>query len=79
MGRFLDSFMDSNRWKHFFCAIPLGFLFTFLFAAGAGFGMEFKDSQWGGQFDWVDFLFTCLGGLVGQGLQLFVIYLFLNY
>ena len=66
---------ESNRTKHFLYAIPLGLVFTFLCALGVAGGMEFKDKQWGGQWDWLDFLATCLGGLVGQALQGLIIYL----
>ena len=68
-------FTESNRWKHFLFAIPSAFLLTFLFALGLGVGMEFKDKQWGGKWDWLDLLATALGGLVGQALQIGFIYL----
>ena len=66
----MNWFMDSNRWKHFVLAIPCGALFTILFVAGIATGMEFKDRQWGGKYDWLDWLATILGGLVGQAIQL---------
>lgn len=67
--------LESNREKHFLYAIPSAFLLTVLFAAGLAVGMEFKDRQWGGRFDWLDLLATVLGGLVGQALQLLVLWL----
>lgn len=67
-------FTESNRWKHFVCAIPAAFLLTFLFAFGLGCGMEFKDWRFGqGRWDWLDLLATILGGLTGQALQCLVI------
>ena len=33
---------------------------------GLAFGMEFKDKQYGGKFDWVDLFATLLGGLLGS-------------
>ena len=74
----IDHFVKSNRWKHFIYAIPAGFLLTFLFALGLGVGMEFKDRQWGGKWDWVDLFFTALGGLVGQALQILLIWLIMK-
>lgn len=57
---------QSNRHKHFLYAIPCGFIFTILFAAGLAAGMEFKDKQYGGKWDWIDFTATILGGLIGN-------------
>lgn len=65
----------SNRQKHFLYAIPVAFLFTFLFGAGLAFGMEFKDKEYGNVFDWLDILATLLGSLVGQILQILLILL----
>lgn len=67
-------FLESNRPKHFIYAIPSAFLLTILFAAGLAVGMEFKDKQYGGKWDWLDLIATLLGGLVGQILQALVIY-----
>lgn len=67
--------LKSNRPKHFIYAIPSAFLLTILFAAGLAVGMEFKDKQYGGKWDWLDLIATLLGGLVGQILQALVIYL----
>lgn len=69
--------LESNREKHFLYAIPAAFLGTILFAAGLAFGMEFKDRQWGGKWDWLDLLATVLGGLVGQVLQALLLWLIL--
>lgn len=69
---------ESNRLKHFGYAVPSAFLLTFLFAAGLAVGMEFKDKAHGGQWDWLDLLATLLGGLVGQSLQVLVIYLIIG-
>jgi hypothetical protein len=40
---FLSSFLESNRWKHFLYAIPIGLFLTILCAIGVAAGMEFKD------------------------------------
>lgn len=74
---FWSDFKESNRWKHFVLAVPLAFAFTILCVLGCAGGMEFKDQAYGGKWDWKDFGFTLLGGLVGQLLQILVIYLIL--
>jgi hypothetical protein len=37
--------------------------------------MEFKDKQWGGKWDWIDWTMTMLGSFIGQLIQLLIIYL----
>lgn len=66
---------ESNRWKHFLYAIPCGLVFTILFVLGLAAGMEFKDKQYGNHWDWLDFLATVLGGLIGQAIQVGIILL----
>ena len=66
---------ESNRGKHFLYAIPCAAIATLLFVLGLSFGMEFKDARSGGEWDWKDIAATILGGVVGQFLQLAVIYL----
>lgn len=61
---------ESNRLLHFKYAILPGFLLTILFVAGLAVGMEFKDKQTGGKFDYLDILATLLGGMIGQILQI---------
>lgn len=67
-------FSDETRWQHFFYAIPIGAVLTILCVLGVATGMEFKDKQWGGFWDWKDWLCTMLGGLVGQAVQIIIIY-----
>lgn len=66
-------FTESNRWKHFVFAIPIGLVFTILCVLGVASGMEFKDKQWGGKWDWIDWIATILGGVIGQGIQIGII------
>lgn len=61
-------FLESNRWKHFLYAIPAGAI-NFWLAIGLALGMEFKDAQRGGKFDWVDATCTAVGGFVGAALS----------
>lgn len=70
---FITDFKGSNRYKHFWCAVPIGFIFTILCVLGVAGGMEFKDKQAGNIWDWNDFWFTMLGGLIGQILQIILI------
>lgn len=70
----MSLFGDKTRWYHFGYAIPIGFVFTILCVLGVASGMEFKDKQWGGRWDWSDWLCTMLGGLIGQIVQLLIIW-----
>lgn len=65
---------ESNREKHFFYAIPCALLLTILFVIGLASGMEFKDKQYGNTWDWLDWLSTILGGIVGQMFQIVIIW-----
>ena len=65
--------LKSNRQKHFLYAIPIGFILTILCVIGIASGLEFKDTQYGKKWDWLDWLATILGGVVGQALQTFLI------
>ena len=61
---------ESNRQKHFLYAIPCAFLLTILFVGGLACGMEFKDRAYGGKWDWLDWLATMIGGIIGQALTI---------
>ena len=69
--------LESNRQKHFLYAIPVGFIGTILMVIGVAFGLEFKDKEYGNEFDYLDILATILGGLVGQFLQILLIVILL--
>lgn len=71
-------FTDETRWQHFYLAMPIGLVFTILCVLGVASGMEFKDQQWGGRWDWGDWCCTMLGGLVGQAIQVLAIWCFIN-
>ena len=43
---FIKDFKESNRWKHFICAIPIGLILTILCVLGVAGGMEFKDKKY---------------------------------
>lgn len=65
---------ESNRQKHLLYAIPASFIGTILFGAGLAFGMEFKDKQYGGKWDWLDIAATLIGATIGQILQVGLIW-----
>ena len=66
--------MESNRYKHLIGGAVLGVTLTVLCALGCAGGMEFKDRQWGGHWDWVDFACTVVGGVIGQTIQILIVY-----
>lgn len=68
---------EGNRPKHLLYAIPIGLVFTILAVLGCAFGMEFKDKQYGGKFDWLDIAATMIGGAIGQLLQIIIILIIL--
>ena len=72
------SFLESNRWKHFIYAIPIGLVFSILCVLGVSSGMEYKDYAYKTKWDWIDWTYTMLGGLIGQLFQLLIIMLLLN-
>ena len=74
----MNWFTESNRWKHFLYAIPVGYSFSLLFVFGLATGMEFKDKLWGGKYDWIDWISTIAGGIIGQVLQVLTIYLIIK-
>ena len=78
MTTMLSWMFESNRPKHFLYSVPIGFIFTILCVLGVASGMEFKDKQWGGKWDWLDWTATMLGGLIGQALQVLLLYLILK-
>lgn len=66
---------ESDRPKHFLYAIPIGLVFTILCVLGVASGLEFKDKEYGNQWDWLDWAATMLGGMVGQLIQIIIILL----
>lgn len=73
----MNWFTKSNRNKHFWYGMILGFFLTLISPITAAFTMEFKDRQWGGNFDKNDIYFTIIGGFIGQALQIIILTLIL--
>ena len=69
--------LKSNRKRHLLYAITAAFIGTILYSTGLAFGMEFKDKQYGGKFDWLDIAATMIGGAIGQLLQIIIILIIL--
>lgn len=78
---------ESNRGMHLLGGIALSLVFTFFCALGAAIGMEMKDChydkrnagkypwQWNYEhWDWIDFILTVVGGLVGGSINVFIVY-----
>ena len=63
---------ESNRDKHLLYAIPIAIVFTILCVLGVATGLEFKDKQYGNKFDWLDWLATMIGGIIGQIIQILI-------
>jgi uncharacterized membrane protein len=66
---------ESNRQKHLLYAMPVGLVFTILCVLGVASGLEFKDTQYGNKWDWLDWTATMIGGLIGQLVQILVVWL----
>lgn len=78
MFNWLNSVIDwlktSNRWKHLVggacvaCATTLLFPHDIFIGLWGSFitasSLEFKDVQWGGSWDWIDWSLTILGGVL---------------
>lgn len=68
MGKIITWLSDSHRWQHFVFGALIGLLADDAYCAalvgiGVAGALEFKDWQWGGEPDIVDFVLT-LGGVV---------------
>lgn len=72
-GGLINWFKQSNRWKHLLYGFLVSIIAGFAFTLGCAAGMEFKDKQGGGKWDWIDFGLTVAGGLAGLALRLTII------
>jgi len=73
----IDWLKESNRWKHLVGGFVLGLFLTFISPITAAGCLEFKDVQWGGRWEWLDFALTCIGGILGGAINMIIIYLLL--
>lgn len=72
-GGLINWFKQSNRWKHLLYGFLVAVIAGFAFTLGCAAGMEFKDKQAGGKWDWIDFGLTVAGGLASLALRLTII------
>lgn len=75
MKKVIDSFLKSNRWKHFVICFIGALIFGLGFAIGSGLALEFKDKQYGNKFDIIDLLYSILGGVLAVLLKYAVIWI----
>lgn len=65
----------SNRLKHIQYGFYAGLCGTIFAAIGAGLAAEYKDKQYGNEFDWLDVAATITGGMFGQAAQLLLVFM----
>lgn len=69
----INWFKQSNRWKHLLYGFLVAIIAGFAFTLGCAAGMEFKDKQAGGKWDWIDFGLTVAGAWFGLMLRIVII------
>lgn len=67
-------FTDKTRWQHFWVGIALSLTLTILCTLGAMTTAEYKDKAHGGLWDWYDWTAGMIGGIIGQAIQIVIIY-----
>lgn len=72
-GGLINWFKQSNRWKHLLYGFLVAIIAGFAFTLGCAAGMEFKDKQAGGKWDWIDFGLTVAGAWFGLMLRIVII------
>lgn len=71
-------FLSSNRYKHFVGGVVVGVgADTDYCAAYSGIlvasSLEYKDREWGGKWDWIDFGCTLAGVFVGRLIRMILL------
>lgn len=56
---------ENNRLEHLRYGYITACFLSILFTIGCAVGMEFKDWQYGGKFDFLNIVSTALGGILG--------------
>lgn len=75
IDKIIKWFSQSNRWKHLVGGILVGIGANDVYCAaytgiGVAGALEFKDYQWGGKPDWIDFTLTVTGVAIGYLIRL---------
>ena len=78
MNKLLNWFTTSNRHLHILGGVLMGLFSDGVYCTAyatilTASALEFKDVQWGGRWDWVDWGMTLLGGTLGFGLQTIIL------
>lgn len=68
---------QSSRYKHLGCGIIVGAGADNIYCAayvgiGVASALEYKDKVWGGEWDWLDWLMTLTGTIIGFGVRLLI-------
>ena len=68
--KFIVWITNSNHYKHLCYGIAIGLGANDWYCAeyvalGVSGALEFKDKQWGGSWDWIDFALTFIGVNIG--------------
>ena len=66
---------DSHRLQHLGLGVIYGLgaddCYSAVYGGFGGAGaLEFKDYQWGGKPDWIDFVLTLVGTMIGYSLRI---------
>ena len=66
---------ESNRPRHILYGFLGALIGTLLFSIGLAIGKEYGDKAWSGKFDRLDLWATLIGGIAGQIVQLFIMWI----
>ena len=78
MNKLINWLTTSNRHLHLLGGVLISLFADGIYCAAysvvlTASALEFKDTQWGGKWDWADWLMTILGGAIGFGLQTIIL------
>lgn len=71
MNRILIWFKTSHRWQHLAGGFVIGLIAgsnrsAIIAGVGIASALEFKDKEWGGRWDWIDWGLTVAGTAIGR-------------
>ena len=71
MKKIINWLCESNRWQHFVGGLVIGVISNDWYCAivasvSAAGSLEFKDWQWGGRADIIDFAMTIAGTVISM-------------
>lgn len=65
MKKLIEWLKYSNNYKHLFSCMGVAILCGFVPAMFMGIGVEVKDKQWSGKFNWRDVGVDLIGAVIG--------------